>query len=256
MRKYLLFSSLLLSSMVSFGFNSNEFASENTSSLNAMPTVTPTPAKTVEAPAKVVLDKYAVCHPCEPGVRPRVDSDCDTNMVIAVSAGKAEDAQLKYEYTVSGGRVIGKGARVVWDVTGAMPGTYQIEINAEDKSGGRKWKETKTITVSGSNCGCGLCVCPTIEVNAPKSPASASEIITFTANVSGGGSGESITYNWVISDGVMVEGQGTPVIRVATDSKMAGKKIKATVEIGGICEECPKTESAEILIVPAKPDKK
>lgn len=253
MNKYFLLSSFLFSSLFLFEFSSDALIREN-SSPNIKLTVTPTPAKKVE-PAKVILDKEEICIPCEPGVRSREGLVCDGDMMVTVSAGRAEGNQFKYAYTISGGRIIGKGAKVVWDMTGAMPGTYQIEVDAEDKSSGRKWKETKTITVSDSGCGCGLCVCPSIEVDAPKLPTNAGEIITFTANISGG-SAETITYNWTISDGVMVEGQGTPVIRVATDSKMAGKKIKATIEIGGICEECLKTESAEILIAVAKPDEK
>lgn len=250
MRQYLLLFPLLFSSTLLFGFNSNELIRLN-SSPNVRLTVTPTPVNADES-AKVVLDKNAVCNRCPPGVRPRVGSNCDSNMLITVSAVKIKDTQFKYKYTVSGGRVIGEGAEVVWDITGAQPGTYQIKVDAENKSSGQNWTETKMITVGEDECGCGLCECPIISVDASTSLTNAGETMTFTANVSGG-SASNVTYNWKVSDGEIVEGQGTPVIRVATSSKMAGKIVKATVEIEGVCEECPKTESAEGSVANSKP---
>lgn len=77
------------------------------------------------------------------------------------------------------------------------------------------------------------CDCPTIEVVGATS-AEKSSILTFTANVSGGSSSD-ITYSWAISAGEIVEGQGTPVIRVKV---LNAKEATATVEIGGICEDC------------------
>ncbi|MBA3601896.1 MAG: hypothetical protein H0W45_11820 [Acidobacteria bacterium] len=54
------------------------------------------------------------------------------------------------------------------------------------------------------------------------------------ANVSGG-SQDDITYNWKVSAGRIIEGQGTATIKVAAEG---AKEITATVEIGGVCEEC------------------
>jgi hypothetical protein len=58
--------------------------------------------------------------------------------------------------------------------------------------------------------------------------------MTFTANVSGGSSSD-FTYNWTVSQGDIIEGQGTPVIRVQTTEAMAGGNITATVTLGGVC---------------------
>jgi hypothetical protein len=175
-------------------------------------------------------------------------------MTIVVSVGQVENNQLKYEYTVSGGRIIGEGEKVTWNMTGAQPGTYQININTVDKSNGQNWTETKVITVSSQQCDhCSFC--PALTVNAPKSSTIAGKEMIFTANVNGV-SADTITYTWNVSDGEIIEGQGTAVIHVATDSKMAGKTVKATVEIEGVCSECPKTESAEGSVINAKRIKK
>ena len=82
--------------------------------------------------------------------------------------------------------------------------------------------------------------------------------MSFTANVSGG-SQSDVTYSWTISDGKIIEGQGTPSITVATNYKMAGKTVKATIEIGefgGLCEACLKIQSASGLVSETKRIKK
>lgn len=203
---------------------------------------------------ELVLDKNELCIPCEPGFRPNEDSVCDINMLITVSAGESNDKNFSYKYTISGGKIIGEGAKVSWNLTGAQPGTYQISVDIQDKLNKIQKTETKTITVNAQACG-GLCDCPMLSVDAPALPIKAGEIMTFTASVSGS-AGELVTYNWTVSDGKIIEGQGTPIIRVATNSKMAGKTVKANVEIGGVCEECHKTESANGSILKAKKTKK
>lgn len=69
----------------------------------------------------------------------------------------------------------------------------------------------------------------------------------FTAKVSGG-SQDSVKYNWIVSEGKIVEGQGTSTILVKTTNEMKGHTIIATVELGGIGVFCPNTASASAKI--------
>lgn len=46
-----------------------------------------------------------------------------------------ENDVLTYNYTVSGGKIIGKGAEVVWDLTDVKPGTYTITAGVDDGCG-------------------------------------------------------------------------------------------------------------------------
>lgn len=254
MQRYFYLLPILIFSIAALGFSSSNLNREN-QSLIVSPTVTPTPNQSEEQ-SEIVLDKKVVCLPLEPGFRPLPNTECDSyDMTVTVSAAKPENNQIKYEYRVSGGRVIGEGAKIIWDLTGVQPGTYEIRVDINDKSNGQKRAENKTITVYDSTPICVLCVCPTLEINTPTSPTKVGETMTFTANVSGGSQSE-ITYNWKVSAGEIIEGQETPVIRVATNSKMAGKIVKATVEIKGVCEECPTTESAEASVAKAEVAKK
>ncbi len=75
-------------------------------------------------------------------------ANCPTNSNVCSNAKRTIEVSseavssdptdvLTYNYTVSGGKIIGAGAKVVWDLSGIRPGTY-------------------TITVGGDN-GCGVC---------------------------------------------------------------------------------------------------
>ncbi len=86
---------------------------------------------------------------------------------------------------------------------------------------------------------CINCLCPTISVSGTESISNETSAITFTANVSGGSQDDG-TYNWKVSAGKIIEGQGTAVIKVDAEG---AKEITATVEIGGVCEECNREAS-------------
>lgn len=207
----------------------------------------------INKPANVTnlaVDETVVTGGCEPGFRPREGTTCSTDMSVGVAttAVDPEGDVLTYNYTVSGGRIVGTGANVSWDLTGAQPGTYTITAGVDDSCGVCGQTQTKTITVEKCDC-IQTCVCPTLDVTGPATTIAPGESMTFTANVSGG-SGETVTYNWTVSAGTIIEGQGTPVIRVATTPEMAGSNVTATVEIGGVCEECRKTDSETAPIAP------
>ncbi len=89
--------------------------------------------------------------------------------------------------------------------------------------------------------------CPTIEVIGPAGVTVAGEPITFTANVTSDDA-DSLVYNWTVSDGTIIEGLGTPVIKVATNSEMGGTVVTAVVEIEGLSIKCKKTAWAEAQI--------
>lgn len=72
--------------------------------------------------------------------------------------------------------------------------------------------------------------CPVITVDGPSRVVSPGEKITFTANVSGGASAAT-TYNWTVSTGTIISGQGTASIQLQTDRLQEGITVTATVEV-------------------------
>ena len=65
---------------------------------------------------------------------------------VTTTATDADNDQLTYSYTASGGKVTGSGASVQFDSTGVSPGTYTITCTANDGHGGEA-HSTAQITV-------------------------------------------------------------------------------------------------------------
>lgn len=85
--------------------------------------------------------------------------------------------------------------------------------------------------------------CPQIRVVGPSGITPLGESMTFTTNVSGGTT-STYTYNWTVSAGTIEAGQGNPVISVRTNADLEGQTITASIEVGGLPQNCPTTASA------------
>ena len=85
-------------------------------------------------------------------------------------------------------------------------------------------------------------------------PVAAGESMEFTVKVSGD-PGDSVTYNWTVSAGVIESGQGTKSIKVRTDENMEGQSVTATVEIGNLPPgpACQNTASETAPVTARKP---
>lgn len=191
---------------------------------------------------------------CPPGMLS--DGGCaeSQNVSVNTKASDPEGDALVYNYTVSGGRIVGQGANVNWDLSGVRAGTYTITAGVDDGCGVCGKTQTKTVTVKEcSNCHPPKCECPTVSVTGPSNTVQPGDDIVFTANVSGG-SGCSPNYNWSVSSGTITSGQGTPVIHVGTNASMAGTSVTGTVNIAGCCDStsCSPTAS-ETASVAARP---
>jgi hypothetical protein len=66
---------------------------------------------------------------------------------VRTSTFDPENDPLLYVYHVSGGRIIGNGPKVVWDLSGMPPGTYTITVGVDDGCGICGQTVTKTVTI-------------------------------------------------------------------------------------------------------------
>jgi hypothetical protein len=211
----------------------------------------PRPFANVES---VTLSNTRISIPCEPGLIPREGTTCPEGSTVTVTtrASSTDPTDvLTYNYTVSGGRIVGTGANVTWDLSGARPGTYTITAAADNGCGICGTTKTETITVEACDC-VSPCVCPTLDVSGG-GVVEPGQSMTFTANVSGG-TASNITYNWTVSAGTISSGQGTPSITVDT-TDLSNTNVTATVDIGGstgLCETCTRT-AQETGSVQARP---
>ena len=209
----------------------------------------------INPPANVTdltLSKTAINLGCPAGQRSE-SGTCSDDMSVNVSttAVDPDNDVLTYSYTVSGGRIVGQGANVNWDLTGATPGSYTITAGVDDGCGICGQTQTRTINVQ--NCpDCKIvCTCPTVSVTGPSGTVAPGEQMTFTANLNGTGQ-ENATYNWTVDKGTIIEGQGTPSITVSTEG-LTDTTVLAEVEIGGLCADCPRTTASETGVIGANP---
>ena len=79
--------------------------------------------------------------------------------------------------------------------------------------------------------------CPVTKVTCPDM-VYINDKLEMTANVSGGDSNVTPTYNWSVSAGTIESGQGTSTISVSTKDLSDDQSITATVELGGYDREC------------------
>ena len=206
----------------------------------------PTPTAKVE---KLELDRNEIFLPCPPGVRPQNEAACDDvrSIQVKTTVANPQNEELSYDYIVSGGRIVGAGANVSWDLSRMRVGTYTITVSIRDSAQRISGTQTETIRVKDCNCISGD-ACPALEIKAPKDSVKAGEIITFTANISGGLS--EISYQWTVSQGEIIEGQGTPQIKVKTAREAAGGSLTATVELSSpqVAAICQRIASETVSI--------
>jgi len=96
---------------------------------------------------ELTLSEYEIAVSC-PAVDPAKPKNCSISpLIISVSttANDPEGDTLIYLYTVSGGRIVGEGKDVIWDLADVKPGKYTITAGVDDGCG--VCGETKTQTV-------------------------------------------------------------------------------------------------------------
>jgi hypothetical protein len=197
------------------------------------------PNKKVENKAadvtEITISAHELTLPCEPGFRPARDVKVSESMVVDVSVA-AEDPEndvLTYNYAVSGGRIIGTGRNVKWDLSKVHPGTYTITAGVDDGCGICGKTQVETITVNSCRSDIVDIECPTIEIAGPRDDSISPGENAFTANVSGG-TRDSVKYEWTVSNGQILSGHGTPSIVVKFTDESTKAVASVTVSIGGI----------------------
>ena len=186
-----------------------------------------------------------------------VITTCDgqSRVRLMANATSGASASLRYKWTANGGRISGKGADATWDLSGERAGAYQAVVDVDE--GDENCASFASIAVIVTPCQPPPPAppsCPTVTVSCPDS-ATETAPVTFTANVSGGASTVTPAYNWTITNGRIISGQGTPTITVDT-AGLAGQTIRATLDVGGYGMPCPAscTVSIPIEVKPHKFD--
>ena len=169
-------------------------------------------------------------------------ANCSSDPKVELSAGVAMDPEREFVFTwtVPVGRVVGEGHNVNWELNGVAAGIYTASVEVDAGNQLRAWAEIAVTVVL-----CPACAdpppCPSLLVSCPSNIDSKQQI-TFEANVTGADSQMKPTFNWQVTAGKIISGQGTAKITVEV-SNLADPPITATVTLGGADPSCPNTAS-------------
>ena len=141
----------------------------------------------------------------------------------------------RYNWRASAGKIDGDGASVTWDLAGLAPGSYQAFLNVKSGADNEECEAFSSTTVF-INCLPAPPVCPNVSIVCPQQ-VTADQPVTFSASIAGGSANIPANYSWSVTGGTIVEGQGTPTIKVDTKG-FAGQTIRAQFAVNGYPQEC------------------
>jgi len=156
--------------------------------------------------------------------------------VVQLNARATSSYPIRYRWNANAGHLSGDGATVTWDLSGAKPGYYRANVDIDTGSGDELCQAFTSTTVLVKSCPPPVPVCPNVVVSCPQNVV-LGEPVTFTSSYTGGSSAITPVYNWTVSAGTIIEGQGTNSIRVDTTG-LAGQTLTATLAMEGYGLEC------------------
>ena len=156
---------------------------------------------------------------------------------------------IRYSWTTSAGRIDGNGEAVNWNLSGVRPGYYKAFLTVDSGTGDEICEAFSSIAVFVKCPPPPPPVCPNVYIACPDR-VELNQPVTFTSSLTGGSGNVTPNFNWNVSAGRIIEGQGTSSIKVDTTG-LAGQTLRATLSMGGYPLDC--SESCSISFpVPIK----
>lgn len=174
---------------------------------------------------------------------------------MRVSATDAENNPLTYEYSPTGGEILGTGNSVSWRLGGEPIGDYIVTVKATDSKGASSSATLKVIVKSCVSCRMSGPdpPCPVISVSALSDYTETKEtyrgeLLDFHALVQTDVYFQTRPdYVWTVSNGRLLNGQHTPWIKVETTGE-PGTSVTATVEVKGFDLSCVTKTNYSVVI--------
>jgi PKD-like domain len=173
----------------------------------------------------------------------------DSNTVSACADGGAPQVRLtanavspggypiKYRWTTSAGTVSGEGAVVTWNLAGLKAGYHKASLDIQSVGSEGSCQAFSSVSVLVNPCLAVQPVCPAVEIVCPTQIA-IDQPLTFSSRLAGGVPATvSPVYNWTVSAGTIIEGQGTSTIKVDTKG-LGGQTVNASLSVGGYNLDC------------------
>jgi hypothetical protein len=164
---------------------------------------------------------------------PDAESIANPRVRLKAQGFSPEGKPLRYKWTVSGGRLDSdEGTDVVWDLSDAPPDLYTASVTVESGPVGNPLCTAFTSTRVVVRTCQRQPLCPNITMSCPDGSQRAGTIVTLNASATGGTPGATPVYDWSVSPGTILTGQGTESIKVNT-AGLQGQTIMATVKVTG-----------------------
>ena len=117
------------------------------------------------------------------------------------------------------------------------PGYHKASLDIQSIGSEGSCQAFSSVSVLVNPCVAVTPVCPAIEIVCPTN-IGIDQPLTFSSRLAGGvPANVSPVYNWTVSAGTIIEGQGTDTIKVATTG-LGGQIVKASLSVGGYNLEC------------------
>ena len=173
----------------------------------------------------------------------------DTNVVSACADGGAPQVRLKanavspggypiqYKWTTTAGTISGEGSEVTWNLAGLKPGYHKAALDIRSVGSDGSCQAFSSVSVLVNPCATVQPVCPAIEIVCPTN-VRIDQPLTFSSRYTGGvPANVTPAYNWTVSAGTIISGQGTDTIKVDTTG-LGGQTVRASLSMGGYNLEC------------------
>ncbi len=194
----------------------------------------------------------SITYPCPPGGN-SMSGSCPTTanfQVALTSMAKDVNKQPVYAYTVTGGRVVGEGSQVTWDLSGVWPGFHTATVEVQDSKKHRAHSSVIVKIMRCSDCVTPM-VCPPLVVTC-YDQVLAGTLAVCTVRMMPGSS--LVTYEWsvIASSG---EGLCERITRRGTSisiptNGLAGQTVYVKVEVKGLDPSCGRTLSSSTVVKP------
>lgn len=135
----------------------------------------------------------------------------------------------RYVWTTEAGRIEGNGPSAVWTLDGVSPGYYRASLQALSGSTNDECQVFASTLVL-VECP-PVPECPQVQIVCPSQVALGRPIV-FDSIVTGTLGTSPLVYNWTVSGGTIIEGQGTSSIKV-TSTGLEGQSITASASLAG-----------------------
>jgi hypothetical protein len=173
-------------------------------------------------------------------------------MKVPLTAVAKGFSKPTYSYNVGGGRIIGEGSNVTWDLYDARPGFYRAIVEVQDNNKHRAVSSVDVKVMACDDC-VTCCHCPPVFVTC-YDRVNEGTPITCKVVIGPRSDTDPLTLVWSARDssgGDLTEriSRRGEYISIRTDG-LGGQSVTATVEIKGLYPYCQRILSGSTVVKP------